>query len=281
MLLREQFFIDAFNVVLVTLTAFVGLTTALFSRLYIRIESEHGRVSSAQLRLYHSMYQLFIATMLIALTTNNLGLMWVAMEAATLSTVLLVTLYRTPASLEAGWKYFILCGVGIAQALFGTILLYFAAEKILGAEGVGAWLWTHLNVVKAQLEPAVLSLAFVFLLVGYGTKVGLAPLHNWLPDAHAEGPTPISAVLSGLLLNVAMYAVVRCKVLVEGSLQSSLPGRMLMGFGLCRSYSRHFFSGGSETSNVCSPTRPSSTWASSRSPSAWVGRSRTSLPCCT
>jgi hydrogenase-4 component F len=125
---HEQFFIDAFNVFLVTLTAFVGLTTSLFSRPYMRIEAEHGRVSAGQLRLYHSMYQLFTATMLIALTTNNMGLMWVAMEAATLSTVLLVTLYRTPASLEAGWKYFILCGVGISQALFGTILMYFAAE---------------------------------------------------------------------------------------------------------------------------------------------------------
>jgi hydrogenase-4 component F len=229
---REQFFIDPFNVFLVTLTAFVGLTTAIFSRPYMRVETEHGRLSPGRLRLYHSMYQLFMMTMLVALTTNNLGLLWVAMEAATLSTVLLVTLYRTAASLEAGWKYFILCGVGIAQALFGTILLYFAAEKVLGAEGVSALLWTHLNAVKSQLEPAVLGLAFVFLLVGYGTKAGLAPLHNWLPDAHAEGPTPISAVLSGLLLNVAVYAVVRCKVLVEGSLQSPLPGRMLMGFGL-------------------------------------------------
>ena len=231
-LAREQFFIDPFNVFLVALTAFVGWTTSLFSRPYMRIEREHGRVSPGQLRLFHGMYQLFIATMLIALTTNNLGLLWVAMEAATLSTVLLVTLYRTPASLEAGWKYFILCGVGIAQALFGTILLYFAAEKVLGSEGVSALLWTHLNGVKGQLEPAVLSLAFVFLLVGYGTKVGLAPLHNWLPDAHAEGPTPISAVLSGLLLNVAIYAVVRCKVLVEGALNSALPSNMLMGFGL-------------------------------------------------
>src|ERR1700693_4088670 len=229
---REQFFIDAFNVFLVTLTAFVGLTTSIFSRPYMRIEAAHGRVSASQLRLYHSMYQLFMATMLIALTTNNMGLLWVSMEAATLSTVLLVTLYRTPASLEAGWKYFILCGVGIAQALFGTILLYFAAEKVLGAEGGTALLWTHLNAVKGHLEPSVLGLAFVFLFVGYGTKVGLAPLHNWLPDAHAEGPTPISAVLSGLLLNVAIYAVVRCKVLVEGSLQSRLPSRMLMGFGL-------------------------------------------------
>lgn len=229
---REQFFIDPFNVFLVTLTAFVGLTTALFSRPYMRIERDHGKLSSRQLKLYHSMYQLFMANMLIALTTNNLGLMWVAMEAATLSTVLLVTLYRTPAALEAGWKYFILCGVGIAQALFGTILLYFAAEKVLGNAGVDALLWTHLNAVKGQLEPSVLSLAFVFLLVGYGTKVGLAPLHNWLPDAHAEGPTPISAVLSGLLLNVAIYAVVRCKILVEGSLGSTLPSNMLMGFGL-------------------------------------------------
>lgn len=228
----EQFFIDPFNVFLVALTAFIGLTTALFSRPYMRVEEAHGRVTPARLRLYHSMYQLFMLTMLIALTTNNMGILWVAVEGATLSTVLLVTLYRTPQSLEAGWKYFILCGVGIAQALFGTILLYFAAEKLLGSQGVTALLWTHLNAVKAQLEPSVLALAFVFLLVGYGTKVGLVPLHSWLPDAHAEGPTPISAVLSGLLLNVALYAVVRCKVLVEGSLHSTIPARMLMAFGL-------------------------------------------------
>lgn len=229
---NDQFFIDPFNVFLVTLTAFVGLTTSLFSRPYMRIERQHGRLSDGRLRLYHGMYQLFLFAMLVALTTNNMGLMWVAMEAATLSTVLLVTLYRTAASLEAGWKYFILCGVGIAQALFGTILLYFAAEKVLGDAGVTALLWTHLDVVKTELEPTVLSLAFVFLLVGYGTKVGLAPLHNWLPDAHAEGPTPISAVLSGLLLNVAMYAIIRCKILVEGALDSALSSRMLMGFGL-------------------------------------------------
>src|SRR5437763_12953882 len=178
------------------------------------------------------MYQVFNFTMLLALLTNNMGILWVALEAATLATVLLVSLYRTPASLEAAWKYFILCGVGIAQALFGTILLYFAAEKVLGGEGMSALLWTHLNNVKGSLEPAVLSLAFVFLLVGYGTKVGLAPLHNWLPDAHAEGPTPISAVLSGLLLNVALYAVVRSKVLVEGALGSHFAGNLMMGFGL-------------------------------------------------
>ncbi|MDI1253693.1 hydrogenase 4 subunit F [Thermomonas sp.] len=229
---NEQFFVDPFNVFLVALTAFVGLTTALFSRPYMRIEEAHGRLTPARSRLYHSMYQLFMSTMLLALLTNNLGLLWVAMEAATLSTVLLVSLYRTPASLEAAWKYFILCGVGIAQALFGTILLYFAAEKVLGGEGSTALLWTHLNAVKGQLEPTVLALAFVFLLVGYGTKIGLAPLHNWLPDAHAEGPTPVSAVLSGLLLNVAVYAVVRCKVLVDGAVHTGLASNLMMGFGL-------------------------------------------------
>jgi hydrogenase-4 component F len=126
--LDHQFFVDSFNVFLVALTAFVGFTTAIFSRPYMRIEQEHGRLTAGRLRLYHSMYQLFNCTMLVALLTNNMGILWVAMEAATLTTVLLVSLYRTPASLEAAWKYFILCGVGIAQALFGTILLYFAAE---------------------------------------------------------------------------------------------------------------------------------------------------------
>ena len=231
LVLDRQLFVDSFNVFLVALTAFVGLTTALFSRPYMRIEHEHGKLSAARLRLYHSMYQLFSFTMLLALLTNNMGILWVAMEAATLTTVLLVSLYRTPASLEAAWKYFILCGVGIAQALFGTILLFFAAEKLLGAEG-GALLWTELNRVKGDLEPTVLSIAFVFLLVGYGTKVGLVPLHNWLPDAHAEGPTPVSAVLSGLLLNVALYAVVRCKVLVEGAVPTAFAKNLMMGFGL-------------------------------------------------
>jgi len=229
--MEEQFFVDPFNVFLVALTAFVGFTTALFSRPYMRIEEHHGRLNAARLRLYHSMYQLFSFTMMLCLLSNNVGILWVALEGATLSTVLLVSLYRTPASLEAAWKYFILCSVGIAQALFGVILLYFAAEKVLGAGGT-ALLWTHLYQVRGQLEPTVLSLAFVFLLVGFGTKVGLVPLHNWLPDAHAEGPTPVSAVLSGLLLNVALYAVVRSKVLVDGALGHNFSGGLMMGFGL-------------------------------------------------
>jgi hydrogenase-4 component F len=227
----RAFFIDPLNVFIVTLTAFVGLTTALFSRPYMRVERDHGKMTPPRLRLYHSMYQSFSFTMLLALTTNNMGILWVAMEAATLTTVLLVSVYRTAASLEAAWKYFILCGVGIAQALFGTVLLYMAAEKVVGPEG-GALLWTNLDAVKAQLDPTIITLAFAFLFIGYGTKVGLVPLHNWLPDAHAEGPTPVSAILSGLLLNVALYAILRCKVLTDGALASPLTGHMMMGFGL-------------------------------------------------
>ena len=228
---NRAFFIDPLNVFLVTLTAFVGPTTAIFSRPYMQIERDHGKMTPPRLRLYHSMYQLFSFTMLLALTTNNMGILWVAMEAATLTTVLLVSVYRSAASLEAASKYFILCGVGIAQALFGTVLLYMAAEKVVGPEG-GALLWTNLAAVKGQLDPTIITLAFAFLFIGYGTKVGLVPLHNWLPDAHAEGPTPVSAVLSGLLLNVALYAILRCKVLTDGALASALTGHLMMGFGL-------------------------------------------------
>ncbi len=237
---NEAFFVDSFNVFLVALTAFVAFTTAIFSRPYMLNEQEHGRLTPRRLRLYHCMYQLFVFTMLLVLLTNNMGILWVALEGATLATVLLVSLYRTPASIEAAWKYFILCSVGIAQALFGTILLYLAAEKVLGGGG-NALLWTHLNQVKGDLEPTVLSLAFVFLIVGYGTKAGLAPLHNWLPDAHAEGPTPISAVLSGLLLNIALYAIVRCKVLVDGALGTPFAGQLMMGFGILSEVIGAFF----------------------------------------
>jgi hydrogenase-4 component F len=229
--LEREFFIDPLNVFLVALTAFVAFTTALFSRPYMRVEQAHGRMTPPRLRLYHSMYQLFSFTMLLALTTNNMGILWVATEAATLATVLLVSVYRTAASLEAAWKYFILCGVGIAQALFGTVLLYMAAERA-GVGEAGALLWTQLDLVKTSLDPRIMAIAFAFLFVGYGTKVGLVPVHNWLPDAHAEGPTPVSAVLSGLLLNVALYAVLRCKVLTDGALGTALAGQLMMAFGL-------------------------------------------------
>jgi hydrogenase-4 component F len=230
-----SFRVDDFNVYLVALTAFVGLTTSIFSRPYMRHVCETGLTRRRGLRVYHAMYQVFMFTMLLSLTTDNLGVLWVAVEGATLATVLLVSLYRTPEAVEAAWKYFILCGVGIALALFGTVLTYFAAQHVVTDPAAGLT-WSTLYRNAGHLEPAVMRLAFVFLLVGYGTKVGLVPMHQWLPDAHSEGPTPMSAVLSGLLLNIALYAVVRLKMLVDGSLAASaaphLAGYLLMGFGL-------------------------------------------------
>ncbi|MFA6022311.1 MAG: hydrogenase 4 subunit F, partial [Rhodospirillales bacterium] len=224
-------FIDDFNIYLVALTTFVGFTTAIFSAGYISRESASARLSDLHLRFYHSMYQAFLFTMLLALTANNTGVMWVAVEAATLTTVLMVSLYRTREAIEAAWKYFILCSVGIGLALFGTTLVYLAAQPVMG-DGADAMAWTLLITRAAEFHPDLLNLAFVFLLVGYGTKVGLAPLHAWLPDAHAEGPTPISAVLSGLLLNVALYALLRFKMLIAANPDTLAPGPLMIMMGL-------------------------------------------------
>ena len=223
--------IDDLNIVFVALSTFVGFTTSVFSASYVGHEVEIGRLTPTYLRFYHSMYQVLMFAMNLALVANNIGLMWVAIEIATLTTVLMVGIYRTHEALEAAWKYFILGSVGIAFALFGTILVYMAAQPVVG-EGVEGMVWTVLVEQAALFDPALLNLAFIFLLLGYGTKVGLAPLHAWLPDAHAEGPTPISAVLSGLLLNVALYAVLRFKILLAGNPEALAPGPLMVILGL-------------------------------------------------
>ncbi|OGA58748.1 MAG: hydrogenase 4 subunit F [Betaproteobacteria bacterium RIFCSPLOWO2_12_FULL_65_14] len=223
--------VDDLNVVFIVLSTFVGFTTSVFSGSYIAHELEAGRLTPAYLRFYHAMYQTLMFGMNLALLSNNVGLMWVAVELATLTTVLMVGIYRTPAALEAAWKYFLLGSVGIALALFGTILVYLAARSVVG-EGLDAMAWSVLVDNAAAFDPALLNLAFVFLLLGYGTKVGLVPLHAWLPDAHAEGPTPISAVLSGLLLNVALFAVLRFKSVMSANPAALAPGPLMVSLGL-------------------------------------------------
>jgi hydrogenase-4 component F len=224
-------FVDDLNVVFIALTTFVGFTTSVFSASYIAHELEIGRLTPRYLRFYHAMYQFLMFAMNLALAANNIGLIWVAVELATLTTVLMVGIYRTHEALEAAWKYFILGSVGIALALFGTILVYMAAQPVIG-QGLEAMVWTVLVIGAAAFDPALLNVAFVFLLLGYGTKVGLAPLHAWLPDAHAEGPTPISAVLSGLLLNVALYALLRFKMLLAANPLALAPGPLMVTIGL-------------------------------------------------
>ena len=223
--------VDDFNIYLIVLNNLVSFSTSLFSASYIAHELETGRLTPAYLRFYHATYQALIFAMNLALLANNIGLLWVAIELATLITVLMVGLYRTPAALEAAWKYFILGSLGIALALFGTILIYLAAQPVMG-QGLPAMAWDRLLANAGQFDPALLNLAFVFLLLGYGTKAGLVPLHAWLPDAHAEGPTPISAVLSGLLLNVALYAVLRFKMLMNANPGALAPGPLMVMLGL-------------------------------------------------
>jgi hydrogenase-4 component F len=224
-------FVDDLNIVFVVLGTFVGFTTSTFSASYIGHEIEVGKLSPWHLRFYHAMYQALSFAMNLGLVANNIGLMWVAVELATLTTVLMVGIYRTHDALEAAWKYFILGSVGIALALFGTILVYMAARPVIG-EGHDAMVWTQLVANAAKFSPELLNVAFVFLMLGYGTKVGLAPLHAWLPDAHAEGPTPISAVLSGLLLNVALYALLRFKMLLAANPLAVAPGPLMVTLGL-------------------------------------------------
>jgi hydrogenase-4 component F len=227
----QYLLVDDLNIVFIVLNTFVGFTTSVFSASYISHELESGHLARGYMRFYHAMYQLMMFGMNLALVANNIGLMWVAVELSTLTTVVMVGLYRTPAALEAAWKYFILGSVGIALALFGTILVYLAAQPVVG-EGPEAMVWTVLAARAKDFDPSLLNIAFIFLLLGYGTKVGLVPLHAWLPDAHAEGPTPISAVLSGLLLNVALYALLRFKMLLAANPGAIAPGPLMIALGL-------------------------------------------------
>ncbi|MGD9895571.1 MAG: hydrogenase 4 subunit F [Candidatus Methylacidiphilaceae bacterium] len=229
--LGRYLLVDDLNVVFIVLNAFVGFTTSLFSAGYIRHEIATGRLTPRILRFYHAMYQLLLFGMTLALFADNIGVLWAAVEMATLTTVVMVGTYRTHEAVEASWKYMMLSSVAIALALFGTILVYMAARQAIG-EGAEAMRWSTLFTHSAALDPPLLSLAFLFVLLGYGTKVGLFPLHAWLPDAHAEGPTPISAVLSGLLLNVALYAVIRFKILLAGNPHVLAPGPILIAMGL-------------------------------------------------
>jgi len=219
---------DKLSAFFILLNAFIGMTTSYYAISYL-LNEDITHLHPLIYRFYHTGYHLFILSMLVVLLSNNIGIMWIAMELATISSVVLVGLYQTPQALEAAWKYLILCGVGIGFALLGTVILYFGAStQHLGSEGL---LWTNLIKITPLIPPKLLAISFVFLFVGYGTKVGFVPLHNWLPDAHAEGPAPISALLSGLLLNVALFALLRFKWMLSDTSIHYLPSILLITFG--------------------------------------------------
>ena len=180
---------------------------------------------------FYPLFHLFVFTMLLAVTTDDVGLMWVAIEGTTLASVFLVNFEGTRASLEAAYKYLLICSVGIAIAFLGTVLVYFADIQLFSDE-VDALRWTTLLRVAPRLPPRVMELAFVFLVVGYGTKAGLVPMHTWLPDAHSEAPAPVSALMSGVLLAVGVYALLRFKPVVDLAAGPAFARRILLVLGL-------------------------------------------------
>ncbi len=223
-------FADAFSAFIVLIVSIVGFVASVYSIGYMGHEFNHGTLDLRKLRLYYVLFHIFMFTMLLVGVTNNLGL-WIAIEMTTLVSALLMILYSRKSSIEAAWKYMIICTVGITFALFGTILTYYGAVKILGESG-DALNWTSLIAVADRFDPAIMKLAFIFILIGYGTKAGLAPMHTWLPDAHSEAPTPVSALLSGVLLNCAMYGIIRFYTITTKSTGAAYTSNLLIIFGL-------------------------------------------------
>jgi hydrogenase-4 component F len=210
--------------------AFISGLVLVYASGYLRHMGE-GRFSSP--RWFYALVFLFLFTMVSVCLSANLGLLWIMMEGTTLASALLVGFYNTEGAVEAGWKYLVVCTVGIAFALFGTIVLYLAAVKA-GMSPAAALDWVSLMNAAPQMaiDPHLLKLAFVFVIVGYGTKIGFVPMHSWLPDAHAEAPTPISALLSAVLLNCAMYAVMRYDAIVSHAAGPAFPHTLLLIFGV-------------------------------------------------
>ncbi len=223
-------YVDALSAYMIAIVALVAFAACLYSAGYMHGAFLAGEVSERRLRWYYLWFFSFIASMLTVVLAANLGLLWVAVEATTLATAFLVGLYGTKPALEAAWKYVVICTVGIAIALLGTIITYFAALPVLGGER--ALLWEALAAVAGRLDPHMMKLAFILVLVGYGTKAGLAPMHTWLPDAHSQAPAPVSALLSGVLISSALYAIIRFYALAAGALGPAFPAALLLVFGL-------------------------------------------------
>ena len=229
--LQGHIYIDALSAFIILIIGLVGLAVAFYTVGYLRQEVAHGEVAEDRLRWYYFWFFIFIFTMLLVVAARNLGVMWAAIEATTLASALLVGYYNKEHSLEAAWKYIIICTVGIVFALFGIMIMYFAAVPVLG-EGNRALDWTNLYQAANSLDPKLLKLAFIFILVGYGTKAGLAPMHTWLQDAHSQAPSPVSAMLSGVLLNCAVYGIIRAHMIVSRGVGMPYSANLLLIFGL-------------------------------------------------
>lgn len=229
--LNNLLYIDALNAFIILIIGIINFATALFAIGYMKKEHEDKLFGPNRVRKFYFQVNVFIFTMLLASAVNNLGILWVAIEATTLATAFLISFYNRQTTVEAAWKYVIICSTGITLALFGTILFYYSSANFLGGN-IAALNWTELMRISGHLNPGILRIAFIFIMVGYGTKAGLAPMHTWLSDAHSKSPTPVSALLSGVLLSVAMYGVLRFKILVDANMGPSFTSNLFIIFGL-------------------------------------------------
>jgi len=225
------FAIDLLSVPFVLIIAIVSLICAISSVNYVNRDIEINEMKKSYVKPFYVLFLLFVCMMYLSVLCQNLGLIWVSIEATTVISALLVGFYRKRASLEAAWKYIILCTVGIAFALVGLILIY-QAEQISLFNGVETLNWFKLMSYGKNLDPNLMKISFIFLMVGYGTKAGIFPMHTWLPDAHGQSPSPISALLSGVLLNCAVYAILRQHLLVSSAVGSEFSSNLLIGFGV-------------------------------------------------
>ncbi|TSC85523.1 MAG: hydrogenase-4 component F [Parcubacteria group bacterium Gr01-1014_8] len=224
-------YIDALGGFFVLLIGFVQWTGTLVSMTYMKEEEAHGTVTAAKVKRYFVLLHLFVLAMMLAVVSNNTGIVWVALEGTTLVTTLLVGFYERKESLEAAWKYLILCSSGIAFGFLGILVMFYAASTT-GAEGVIGMTWSGSALLEAALPVSVVKIAFVLLLIGFGTKVGLVPMHAWLPDAHSSAPSPISGMLSGVLLNAALLPILRFKNIVDGVAAPGWTDQLLIVFGV-------------------------------------------------
>jgi len=187
-----------------------------------------GNMRAESLRSYFALVHAFVATMVVTVLADNLGVLWIAMEGTTITSAVLVGYHGHRHGLEAAWKYIIVTTIGISFGLFGTVLVYAAAAQA----GAGAMSWSAIMPVAATLDPGIVRIGFIFVMVGYGTKAGLAPMHLWLPDAHSQAPTPVSALLSGVLIKCALLGIIRFQTIAAAACGPAFPAEVLLVFGL-------------------------------------------------
>lgn len=223
------FYIDSLSAFFIFVISVVALAAAFYSISYIKKDVEAGVISERKAGFYYGLFNLFCFSMFFVPAVNNLGMLWVAIEMTTLISAFLVGFYNSKKSVEAAWKYIIICSMGIIFALLGTILFSYAFSLSAGIKSLN---WTDMVAAAGKMDKNILKIAFIFIIVGYGTKAGIAPMHTWLPDAHSQAVSPISALLSGVLLKTAIYAILRFGIIVIRGAGFSYFSNLMILFGV-------------------------------------------------